>query len=72
MHIIPRRFSDFGGDNDQVYPVLEASEDALYSDLSRRKAEKFKVDADEDRPPRTLEEMEKEARWLEEVMREMD
>lgn len=31
---------------------------------ARKKPAPFKVDADENRPPRTLEEMEKEAKWL--------
>lgn len=70
VHILPRKYTDFNGQNDEVYPVLESSEDALQTDLERheqsqRAPEKIKVDADEDRPPRTLEEMEKEARWLE-------
>lgn len=33
MHIIPRLRSDFGGDPDNVYPALEASERDLESDL---------------------------------------
>jgi bis(5'-adenosyl)-triphosphatase len=79
VHVIPRRFSDFDGNNDEVYPVLETAEEELHRDLvaanngkQQPKAEKFKVDADEDRPPRSLEEMEKEARWLEEVMKGID
>lgn len=68
VHILPRRFSDFGGNNDEVYPLLEASEAGLNEGM--KKAPAFKVDADEDRPPRTLKEMEKEARWLEGLFKE--
>ncbi|KAJ6536021.1 diadenosine tetraphosphate asymmetrical hydrolase [Mycena vulgaris] len=59
FHILPRksagdRFS--GGNNDQVYPALEKAE----ADM----AQPFKVDADEDRVARSMEEMVKEATWL--------
>ncbi|KAF8218191.1 diadenosine tetraphosphate asymmetrical hydrolase [Mycena galopus ATCC 62051] len=61
FHLLPRksagdRFS--GKDNDQVYPALEKAE----ADMAV--AQPFKVDADEDRVARTMEEMEKEASWL--------
>jgi len=45
-----------GRNNDQVYPALEKAEAEM--------AQPFKVDADEDRVPRSMEEMEKEANWL--------
>jgi bis(5'-adenosyl)-triphosphatase len=45
-----------GKNNDQVYPALEKAEVEM--------AQPFKVDADEDRVPRSMEEMEKEAVWL--------
>lgn len=52
-----------------MYPQLEASESTLNEGMEKleepkKRASTFKVDADEDRPPRTLEEMEKEAEWL--------
>ena len=78
VHLLPRKFTDFGGENDEVYPLLETSEAELKGDLATESGEgkrttgKFRVDADEDRPPRTGEEMEKEARWLEGLCREAD
>ncbi|KAJ6461018.1 diadenosine hydrolase [Mycena sanguinolenta] len=59
FHLLPRksagdRFS--GRNNDQVYPALEKAEAEM--------AQPFRVDADEDRVPRTMDEMEKEATWL--------
>ncbi|KAJ7083612.1 diadenosine hydrolase [Mycena belliarum] len=61
FHILPRklagdRFS--GQNNDLVYPALQKAEAEM--------AQPFKVDADEDRAPRTMEEMVKEAAWLRE------
>ncbi|KAG6851333.1 hypothetical protein H0H93_005731 [Arthromyces matolae] len=68
FHILPRkktgdRFSDR---NDEIYPALEGHEGSLNSDLAatQHSSVPLKVDADEDRRPRTLEEMEKEATWL--------
>ncbi|KAJ6551711.1 diadenosine hydrolase [Mycena capillaripes] len=60
FHLLPRklagdRFS--GRNNDQVYPALEKAEAEMV-------AQPLKVDADEDRVARTMEEMEKEANWL--------
>ncbi|KAG8726082.1 hypothetical protein FRC12_023724 [Ceratobasidium sp. 428] len=69
VHILPRRFTDFNGNNDQVYPILEEAEGRLpdqlraISDSKTKVPEPIKVD-DENRTPRTLEEMEKEAAWL--------
>ncbi|KAJ7597383.1 diadenosine 5',5'''-P1,P4-tetraphosphate asymmetrical hydrolase [Mycena floridula] len=65
FHIIPRklrgdRFSDA---NDAIYPELEKAEGRLAGDMAS-KPSPLKVDADEDRMPRTMEEMEKEAIWL--------
>ncbi|KAJ7837813.1 diadenosine hydrolase [Mycena olivaceomarginata] len=59
FHLLPRKsvgdkFS--GKNNDQVYPALEKAEAEM--------AQPFKVDADEDRVPRSMEEMESEAVWL--------
>ncbi|KAG6919048.1 hypothetical protein DXG01_009758 [Tephrocybe rancida] len=67
FHLLPRkkagdRFSDA---NDEIYPALENHEMSLKSDLQApHQSVPFKVDADDDRPPRSLEEMEKEAGWL--------
>ncbi|KAH7930492.1 HIT-like protein [Leucogyrophana mollusca] len=72
FHILPRRFQGdfFSGRNDDVYPALERAEGSLPRDFQSSGQggspghEPLKVDADENRPPRTLEEMEKEATWL--------
>lgn len=69
VHILPRRSKgdQFENDNDQVYPALEKSENDLPQHLQmvrEQKYESLKVDADENRPPRTGDEMEKEANWL--------
>ena len=48
-----------------MYPALERQEGSLLSDLHESKRPlPLKVDADEDRAPRTMEEMAKEANWL--------
>lgn len=56
----------FSEDNDAIYPELERSEANLSSDhkLHASRTQPLKMDADENRPPRTLEEMVKEANWL--------
>jgi len=67
VHIVPRRFVDFDGENDQVYTALNDSEDAMSEALSataRKRQPAPMVDARAGTPPRTLEEMEKEATWL--------
>lgn len=54
-----------------MYPALEASEEGLRADLEKKQAgsgsggAKFAVPKDDERAPRTEEEMEKEAKWLE-------
>ncbi|CAE7059062.1 unnamed protein product [Rhizoctonia solani] len=68
VHILPRRFTDFNGNNDQVYPILESAEARLPSQLKAatgeaRVPEPIKVD-DEGRTPRTVEDMETEATRL--------
>jgi len=71
FHILPRK-SQAGGDpfagerNDQIYPALESNEAGLSSTLERAQTPPtfLKVDADEDRKPRSLQEMEQEANWL--------
>ncbi|KAI0824157.1 HIT-like protein, partial [Trametes gibbosa] len=64
FHLLPRKLQgDAFARNDDVYPALEASEGRL-PDALREAPQQLQVDADEDRKPRTLEDMEKEARWL--------
>ncbi|KAI9508362.1 diadenosine 5',5'''-P1,P4-tetraphosphate asymmetrical hydrolase [Russula earlei] len=75
FHILPRnlrgdRFA--GSQNDAVYRELEKQEGTLPQDLAvtsqshtdSRDLEPLRMDADEAREPRTLEDMEQEARWL--------
>ncbi|KAI0670093.1 HIT-like domain-containing protein [Trametes maxima] len=64
FHLLPRKLQgDPFARNDDVYPALERSEGGLPQAL-RQAPQASHVDADEDRKPRTLSEMEKEARWL--------
>ncbi|TBU49713.1 diadenosine hydrolase [Dichomitus squalens] len=64
FHLLPRKIQgDAFARNDDVYPALERSEGGLVDTL-RRVPQPLQVDADEDRKPRTLEDMEKEALWL--------
>ncbi|THV01450.1 diadenosine hydrolase, partial [Dendrothele bispora CBS 962.96] len=61
FHILPRKSSgDQFSNNDDVYPALEHSEGSLNDQMKSG----LKVDADENRKPRTKEEMENEASWL--------
>lgn len=61
---MPRKLDgDTFANNDDIYPALETSEHGLSDDL-RAAYKPLKVDADENRPPRTIEEMESEAEWL--------
>ena len=73
FHLLPRKLRGdrFSGKNDEVYPELERVEGELPRDLLQIRGGStstehgpLKVDADEDRKPRTTEEMEKEAIWL--------
>jgi bis(5'-adenosyl)-triphosphatase len=74
FHLLPRKLHGdrFSGRNDDVYPAIERAEAELphitgqSGDLAtvQRAYESLKVDADENRKPRTMEEMEKEAHWL--------
>lgn len=69
VHILPRKFSGdrFESKNDEVYPALEKSEAELSQHLpaaSSSAHEPLKMDADDDRKPRTIDEMVKEAEWL--------
>lgn len=69
----------FGDNNDEVYPAIERATSTLPQDIEAAEvaaakaeatgriaqgAEPLKVDADEDRKPRTMEEMTQEAEWL--------
>ncbi|KIY46944.1 diadenosine 5',5'''-P1,P4-tetraphosphate asymmetrical hydrolase [Fistulina hepatica ATCC 64428] len=69
FHILPRKAKGdrFSENNDEVYPALDNAEDALPTDLRTATAgvhEPLKVDADEHRSARTMDEMVKEASWL--------
>ena len=64
FHLLPRKLQgDHFANNDDVYPALERSEGDLPAGL-RQVPQPRQMDADEDRKPRSLEDMEKEARWL--------
>ncbi|PPQ90622.1 hypothetical protein CVT25_006706 [Psilocybe cyanescens] len=69
FHLLPRKSTDpFAERNDEIYPELEKTEGKLASNLqnahSSSQSSHLKVDADEDRAPRTLKEMEEEADHL--------
>ncbi|KIR25837.1 bis(5'-adenosyl)-triphosphatase [Cryptococcus deuterogattii LA55] len=81
IHLIPRHPTDYDGKNDQIYPLLEQSENRLHGDLKNSdvpavngnaehdgqtgaQVGKWEVPKDEDRKPRSTEEMEREAIWL--------
>ncbi|KAL1722345.1 HIT-like domain-containing protein [Schizophyllum commune] len=67
FHILPRKLTgDRFANNDDIYPELEKSEGGLPKDLQSAadRYEPLKMDADDDRKPRTIEEMDKEAQWL--------
>ena len=70
FHILPRKFKGdhFSEKNDAIYPALERSEGSLSSELQTMPqgsdVQPLKVDADEQRSPRSMDEMEKEAEWL--------
>ncbi|KAH8111851.1 diadenosine 5',5'''-P1,P4-tetraphosphate asymmetrical hydrolase [Phellopilus nigrolimitatus] len=79
VHILPRKLAGRGDpfehNNDEIYPALEDAETALPQDLraaavtasASAGAVRLKVDADEARPPRTMEDMVREAEWLSEL-----
>jgi len=76
FHLIPRRLQGdrFGGTrNNEIFDELEKREGALPQDLAAASfdsharpglPEPLRVDADAMREPRTLEDMEQEAKWL--------
>ena len=80
FHLLPRKFQGdrFAGRNDDIYPALEEAEGSLHRDLRSieglavGEAVRLKVDADEDRKPRTMEDMEKEAQWLRTLFEDVD
>lgn len=76
FHILPRKLEgDHFTNNDDVYPVLEQAEGRLPEEFRSTQDNSqwaahtkddtsLKVDADKNRKPRTMEDMEKEAQWL--------
>lgn len=77
VHLIPRKATDFGGNNDMIYPALETHEQGLggllneaahgdtdTAEKGRRRTTGLVVPKDEDRVPRSDEEMYAEAQWL--------
>lgn len=77
FHLLPRRLQGdqfTGAPPDAVYVELEKREGGLPQDLATtsgsqtstdtRSPEPLRMDADADREPRTLEDMEQEAKWL--------
>lgn len=70
-HIIPRKVADLDhkGGSDAIYDMLEGDEGDIGRQLKERS--RFpKPDADEDRKPRSDDEMKKEANWLADEMKE--
>lgn len=59
VHVLPRRGGDFAR-NDDVYPAIEAQEEAM-DGLHKQKEENQRLDLDIERKPRTDEEMAAEA-----------
>jgi bis(5'-adenosyl)-triphosphatase len=78
FHLLPRRMQGdrfAGSQPDAVYVELEKREGALPQELAQavatsgshtdsRSPEPLRVDADDAREPRTLKDMEQEAKWL--------
>ncbi|THH20484.1 hypothetical protein EW146_g860 [Bondarzewia mesenterica] len=70
FHLLPRKHKGdrFSINKDDVYPALERAEGEQPQDIAASNVpggqEPLRVDADEDRVPRSMEEMEKEAKWL--------
>ncbi|KAF2433340.1 HIT domain protein [Tothia fuscella] len=69
-HIIPRKNADLDnrGGKDAVYEIMDGPEGNIGAHLEEATEAKshkpLKVDADDARKPRTVEEMNKEAEWL--------
>ncbi|KDR85608.1 hypothetical protein GALMADRAFT_234574 [Galerina marginata CBS 339.88] len=72
FHVLPRKFQGdpFSEKNDEIYPELERNEAKISTELQGQTPPRYqpsahlKVDADEDRVPRTAKEMEEEAAHL--------
>ncbi|KAF5352651.1 hypothetical protein D9756_005813 [Leucocoprinus leucothites] len=67
FHLLPRKAlgDRFSSNNDAIYSALETGEAGLASGMQKYPINNsLKVDADENRPPRTLDDMEQEAQWL--------
>jgi len=70
FHLLPRKFhgDPFAEKNDEIYPELEKNEasipDHLLNTPTSSGHQHLRVDADEDRVTRTLQEMEEEAKYL--------
>ena len=75
FHLLPRRLQGdrfAGSRNDEIFNELEKQEGALPQDLAATSdshtrsglPEPLRVDADAMREPRTLDDMEQEAKWL--------
>jgi len=72
FHVLPRKFQGdpFSEKNDEIYPELERNEAKLPIELQEQTSARhqtsayLKVDADDDRVPRTIKEMEEEAAHL--------
>ncbi|KAJ3558541.1 hypothetical protein NM688_g861 [Phlebia brevispora] len=86
FHLLPRkqRGDRFEENKDQVYPELERTTKSLPEEFEAaisspptpggrpdQGVEPLKVDADEDRKPRTMEEMAEEAEWLKGFFRDV-
>jgi bis(5'-adenosyl)-triphosphatase len=59
-----------GNKNDDIYPALEGARGV--APTREGGVEQLRVDADEDRKPRTPQEMETEAAWLRTFFEEQD
>lgn len=66
FHILPRKSQgDRFANNDDIFPALEKSGIDMADDLrSTLPHQTLKVEADESRVARSVEEMESEAQWL--------
>lgn len=75
IHLLPRRTTDFGGQNDDVYPALERNEHELDESMERSakptssERSVMTVPKDEDRPCRTDDDMAREAERLASLFR---
>ncbi|WRT65501.1 uncharacterized protein IL334_002444 [Kwoniella shivajii] len=89
VHILPRHSTDFEGENDRIYPLLEQNESTLRDDLTQSEipiiikpngnedsrkgvADKWETPKDEDRKPRSMEEMVIEAKRFEEYFKKIE